>query len=81
MSKITKEQAESFREIATSAIASFIELGATKDEEEKLRKQVKMLTDSGMTSRDLEITIRTLARDKDAPYQKQLLYVRKVLKL
>jgi len=75
--KITKAQAESFREIAASAIDSFIELGATKDEE---AKQIQMLLKSGMTTRDLEVSIRVLARDKDAPFLKQLQYVRSILK-
>jgi len=78
--KITKAQAESFREIAASAIDSFIELGATKDEEAKLKKQIQMLLKSGMTTRDLEVSIRVLARDKDAPFLKQLQYVRSILK-
>jgi hypothetical protein len=80
MPKITKEQAESFREIARSAISSFIELGATKDEEVKLKKQVKMLFDSGMTERDLDYVFQLLARDKDAAEMKPLQYARKVLK-
>ena len=81
MPKITKEQAESFREIAASAINSFIELGATKDEEARLKKQIQMLLKSGMTARDLEASFRILARDKDAPFLKQLQYVRGVLKV
>jgi hypothetical protein len=79
--KITKEQADSFREIAASAIGSFIELGATKDEEARLKKQIQMLLKSGMTPRDLEASFRILARDKDAPFLKQLKYVRTVLKV
>jgi len=79
--KITKAQAESFREIAAAAIASFIELGATKDEEAKLKKQIQMLLKSGMTNQDLEASLRIAARDKDAPFLKQLQYVRSVLKV
>jgi hypothetical protein len=79
--KITKAQAESFREIAASAINSFIELGATKDEEAKLKKQIQLLLKSGMTTHDLEISLRAVARDKDAPFLKQLQYVRSVLKV
>jgi hypothetical protein len=78
--KITKEQAESFREIATSAVKSFIELGATKDEEVKLQKQIQMLLTSGMTPGDLDIVFRNLARDRDAPNTKKLQYARRVLK-
>lgn len=81
MPKITKAQAESFREIASSAVNSFIELGATKDEEERLKKQIKMLVDSGMTTRDIDYALRTLARDKDALFLKQLQYTRKILKI
>jgi hypothetical protein len=78
--KITKAQAESFREIAASAINSFIELGATKDEEASLKKQIQMLLKSGMTTSDLEASFRLLARDKEAPFLKQLQYVRGILK-
>ena len=81
MPKITKAQAESFREIAASAIGSFIELGATKDEEARLKKQIQLLLKSGMTAQDLEASFRVLARDKDAPFLKQLRYVRSVLKV
>lgn len=80
MPGITKAQAESFREIAASAIASFIELGATKDEEATLRKQIQMLLKSGMTNGDLELVFRSLAKEKEASYLEQLKYVRSVLK-
>jgi hypothetical protein len=78
--KITKEQAESFREIAASAINAYIELGATKDEEAKLKKQIQMLLKSGMTPADLEASFRILVRDKDAAFLKQLQYVRSIVK-
>lgn len=81
MPKITKAQAESFREIASSAITSFIELGATKDEEAKLKKQMQLLMKSGMTAQDLKVSLQSLARDKDAPFLKQLQYVRSILKV
>lgn len=80
-SKVSKDQSESFREIAASSVNSFIEMGATKEEEAKLRKQVQMLMASGMTNRDLEYALRTLARDKDEPYVKKLQYVRKMFGL
>ncbi|MDA4123141.1 MAG: hypothetical protein OK456_08195 [Thaumarchaeota archaeon] len=80
MPKVTREQAESFREIAASAISSFVELGATKDEEAKLKKQIQLLTKSGMTAQDLEVSFRIAARDKDEPFLKQLKYARGILK-
>ena len=78
-SKVSKAQAQSFREIAASSVSSFIELGATKDEEAKLKRQLQTLFDSGMTKTDLAYALRELARDKDEPYLKTLRYVRKML--
>ena len=81
MPKITREQAQSLREIASSSISSFIELGGTKDEEGNLKKQIQLLLKSGMTNQDLDAVFRTLARDKDAPFLKQLQYARGILKV
>ena len=81
MTGITEAQARSFREIAASAITSFIELGATKDEEMTLRKQIQVLKKSGVTNRDLDLVFKRLARDKEADYLQQLKYVRSVLKV
>jgi hypothetical protein len=78
VSKISKSQAESFREIAAASVNSFIELGATKDEEAKLKKQITALFNSGMTKTDLDYATRSLARDKDEKYIKSLKYVRKI---
>jgi len=78
---ITKAQSDSYKEIASAAIASFIELGATKDEETTLKKQIQTLMKSGLTSRDLDLVFKRLARDKEADYLQQLKYVRTVLKL
>ena len=80
MPKVTKAQAESFRELADSAIISFIELGATKDEEAKLKKQIQLLLKSGMTDQDLEASLRFLAMEKDSAFLKQLAYARRVMK-
>ena len=79
VSKVSRAQAQSFREIAASSVNSFIELGATKDEEAKLKKQLQALFDSGMTKRDLAYALRELASDKDEPFLKSLQYVRKML--
>ena len=79
MSKVTKSQAESLRAIASAAVGSFVEMGATKDEELKLRKQIDMLFKLGMTPGDLDYAMRTLARDKDESFLVQLRYARKVL--
>jgi hypothetical protein len=65
--------------MAASSVNSFIELGATKDEEAKLKKQLQTLFDSGMTKQDLAYALRELARDKDEPFLKSLRYVRKTL--
>ena len=81
MSKVTRTQAESLRAIAGAAVNSFIEMGATKDEEAKLRKQLQMLFKSGMTPTDLDYALRTLARDKDESFLRQLRYTRKILKV
>jgi len=76
--KISRTQSESLREIAAASVSSFIELGATKDEEAKLKKQIKALFDSGMTAADLDLATRALANDKDEKYLKSLKYVRQM---
>lgn len=81
MPKISRTQAESFREIAAASVNSFIELGATRNEEPKLKKQIKTLLDAGMTNADLDLATRALAKDKDEKYLRSLKQVRQIFGL